>query len=171
MFTVIFLTFYFYFQSMDLSKIIYIGITFLTALWFVFFYTPPPSLYNSIWETGVKNLLWLVCWIGGSAIFASWISYHWVHPDTWGRYLLCGLCCTLLFHVGLSIGVGLYGMITEPIEENPLKEIPMHFFTGLLMTCGAFVISILKVGIYTLWLCLQTALLTKGILWIIDKYK
>lgn len=39
-----------------------------------------------------------------SALFASWFAWHWVHPFSYVKYLLCGLLTAFLFHAGLTIG-------------------------------------------------------------------
>lgn len=149
-------------QKMNIAKIIYIGLTVLTALIFAF------SFLN-IEEIELRNVLWTFFWVGGAALFAGWMAWYWQHPVTWGKYLICALLCVLLFHVGLAVGVGLYYIILGIWEQE--TSVFFAIDTGLMSMFGAFALSLIKAGLYTLWLCLQTALITKVIVWLLEKYR
>lgn len=139
----------------NIARIIYISLTVLTALVFAF---------SDVAGTRTESTLWLFCVVGSSALCAGWLSWHWLHPVTWGGYLLCALLCVVLFHIGIAVGAALDYFIVG------IRSMDMNIFVaGFLIAFGALVITLAKVGLYTLWLCLQTALITKGVVWIIGR--
>lgn len=83
---------------MDIAKIIYVSLTMLTA-WVFMSIAFPIDTYKHLLGV-VGSYICVSC----SALFASWFAWHWVHPFSYVKYLLCGLLTAFLFHAGLTIG-------------------------------------------------------------------
>lgn len=152
---------------MEIAKITYITLTVVTALAFAYFYLP-------LLQSDIGYIIIGTIWTGGSALCASWLSFNWLHPDTWGRYMLCGLLCALLFHIALAVCFALHGLFVVCININEiarksLSENLLDLGIGITGTIGLFLLMLVKAGHYTLWLCLQTAVITKGLIWIVKK--
>ncbi|MFK2197875.1 hypothetical protein ACIXMP_04265 [Bacteroides fragilis] len=104
---------------MDIAKIIYVSLTMLTA-WVFMSIAFPIDTYKHLLGV-VGSYICVSC----SALFASWFAWHWVHPFSYVKYLLCGLLTAFLFHAGLTIGCsipiiflsccGVHVISTEPI--------------------------------------------------------
>lgn len=143
---------------MDIAKITYISLTVLTAWIFYFFY---------IGRTDLSWTILMIVWIGCAAISASWLSWHCLHPVSTGSYLCCSLLTAILFHVGLGIGSFCF-YIGCAIFGNGFNGFFSEIGSAIVIMLGAFVVLLVKAGLYTLWLCLQTAVITKGLMWIIS---
>lgn len=144
--------------NMDIAKITYISLTVLTAWIFYFLY---------IGKTDVSWTILMIVWIECAAISASWLSWHYLHPISIGNYLFCGLLTAILFHVGLAIGSFCF-YIGCAIFGDGFKGFFPEIGSALVIMLGAFIILLVKAGLYTLWLCLQTAVITKGLMEIIS---
>lgn len=143
---------------MDIAKITYISLTVLTAWIFNFLY---------LGKTDVSWTVLMIVWIGCSAISASWLSWHCLHPVSIGNYLCCGLLTAILFHVGLAIGSFCF-YIGCAIFGEGFKGFFPEIGSAMVIMLGAFITLLVKAGLYTLWLCLQTAVITKRLMWIIS---
>lgn len=114
---------------MDIAKIIYVSLTMLTA-WVFMSIAFPIDTYKHLLGV-VGSYICVSC----SALFASWFAWHWVHPFSYVKYLLCGLLTAFLFHAGLTIGCsipiiflsccGVHVISTEPIT---LWEVLSYLF-------------------------------------------
>ena len=124
---------------MDIAKIIYISLTMLTA--WVFMDTAfPMDTYKHL--LGVIGSY--IC-VGCSALFASWFAWHWVHPFSYVKYLLCGLLTTFLFHAGLTIGSNYHFILSwsscdKYSTYNSVGSIKLYFkhFHYVFLFCGTF---------------------------------
>lgn len=152
---------------MDIAKILYISLTVLTAWIFVTIFFQP---FDSVI---IKDVVRLFLWSGFAAFAGSWLAYRWLCPVSLGRYLLCGLLTAILFHAGLALWVGIEScfMAFEEEKKNMVEIISAIVFVPIGMSVGAFCLSVVKAGLYSLWLCTQTAVVTKGGGWVLDKYR
>lgn len=150
---------------MDIAKLLYISLTVITAWLFVCIAFQP---FDSVSST--KDMVRLFLWSGFAAFAGSWLAYRWLCPVSLGKYLLCGLLTALLFHVGLALWVGIESCFTSFAEEESLfVRIATSVIVPIGMSVGAFCLSLMKAGLYSLWLCTQTAAITKGVMWMLDK--
>lgn len=124
---------------MDIAKIIYVSLTMLTA-WVFMSIAFPIDTYKHLLGV-VGSYICVSC----SALFASWFAWHWVHPFSYVKYLLCGLLTAFLFHAGLTIGC----------------SIPIIF----LSCCGVHVISTEAITLWEVLSYLLAFSLCLSILW------
>lgn len=124
---------------MDIAKIIYVSLTMLTA-WVFMSIAFPIDTYKHLLGV-VGSYICVSC----SALFASWFAWHWVHPFSYVKYLMCGLLTAFLFHAGLTIGC----------------SIPIIF----LSCCGVHVISTEAITLWEVLSYLLAFSLCLSILW------
>ena len=124
---------------MDIAKIIYVSLTMLTA-WVFMSIAFPIDTYKHLLGV-VGSYICVSC----SALFASWFAWHWVHPFSYVKYLLCGLLTAFLFHAGLTIGC----------------SIPIIF----LSCCGVHVISTEAITLWEVLCYLFSIFICLSILW------
>lgn len=118
---------------MDIAKIIYISLTMLTA--WVFMDTAfPMDTYKHL--LGVIGSY--IC-VGCSALFASWFAWHWVHPFSYVKYLLCGLLTTFLFHAGLTIGCSVPIIILSCRGVHVISTAPITLWEVLSYILSIFI--------------------------------
>ena len=144
---------------MDIAKITYIILTVLTAWVFMGIAFP-----FDIWEHLLGVVGSYIC-VGCFALIASWLSWHWIYPFSYGKYLLCGLLTMLLFHVGLTIGYSIPIIILSCRGVQVVSTAPITLWGVLGYILNIFIMSFYFVGLFTFWLCLQTASITKIIVW------
>lgn len=147
---------------MNIAKITYISLTVLTA-WVFMSIAFPFDIWAHLW--GIAGSY--IC-VGCSALFASWLSWHWIYPFSYGKYLLCGLLTMFLFHVGLTVGCSIPIIISSCRGVHVISSAPITLWEVLSYILSIFIMSFYVGGLYTLWLCLQTAVITKGLMWIIS---
>ena len=120
---------------MDIAKIIYVSLTMLTA-WVFMSIAFPIDTYKHLLGV-VGSYICVSC----SALFASWFAWHWVHPFSYVKYLLCGLLSAFLFHAGLTIGCSIpiiflscCGVHVISTEAITLWEVLSYLFSIFIMS-------------------------------------
>ena len=120
---------------MDIAKIIYVSLTMLTA-WVFMSIAFPIDTYKHLLGV-VGSYICVSC----SALFASWFAWHWVHPFSYVKYLLCGLLTAFLFHAGLTIGCSIpiiflscCGVHVISTEAITLWEVLSYLFSIFIMS-------------------------------------
>jgi len=120
---------------MDIAKIIYVSLTMLTA-WVFMSIAFPIDTYKHLLGV-VGSYICVSC----SALFASWFAWHWVHPFSYVKYLMCGLLTAFLFHAGLTIGCSIpiiflscCGVHVISTEAITLWEVLSYLFSIFIMS-------------------------------------
>lgn len=156
-------------------QIIYLILITLTA---VILYTVYSGLFEEDWVFGrdhsgsdipERQSIYPALFMGGTALISGWLTGRLVKPVTWKRYLLCGLVNIPLFHICLGVLVFISLMIVFPfINEDSEMNLVNMLNAGLFWGAITGVVSLVRCFFITSWLCLQTAIITKVILYLTD---
>ena len=148
---------------MDIAKIIYVSLTMLTA-WVFMSIAFPIDTYKHLLGV-VGSYICVSC----SALFASWFAWHWVHPFSYVKYLMCGLLTAFLFHAGLTIGCSIPIIFLSCCGVHVISTEAITLWEVLSYLFSIFIMSFYFVGIFTFGQCLLTASITKIIIWKLNK--
>lgn len=128
---------------------LYTGLTVLTTL----------LAYGGWFDYGNTELAimqvdtrWAAVGVGFMVFAASSLSWGWLHPQTWCRYLLCGTLTALLSLIGL-------GIVGGTIYFRPSE--PGGILWGIAGIVVEFTVCVKKAGIPLLGLCLTIAVVTR----------
>ena len=95
--------------------------------------------------------------VGCSALFASWFAWHWVHPFSYVKYLLCGLLTTFLFHAGLTIGCSVPIIILSCRGVHVISTAPITLWEVLSYILSIFIMSFYFCGTFYFWTMLANS--------------
>ena len=159
------------------AEIIYLVLITLTA---IILYSIYVGLFDEDWIYGRdhsgsnipdSHSIYPGLFMGTTALVSGWQTWRMIKPATWKSYLLCGLVNIPLFHICLGILIFLWLIVVFLFvtEDSEISFVNM-LNTGLFWGATAGAVSLVRCCLITSWICLQTAIITKIVLSLIDSH-